>query len=185
MGAFPSLSAHSRHPKTHCPPRAGAPFPAPALPLLTLQPCFWSRPASHPGGGCNGDTCGLESQILAPPSSSCVVWCQFLNFSVSHFLICKVEEITDRQHRVTVRDCGHTAAGVGECLVDVGLVTLTHNPHSSAALPSPNVRCPARPSQSAPSLSQRPQQSHGAGTLEEAHWLHQDAEKSLALTFKG
>lgn len=161
VGAFPSLSAHSRHPKTHCPPRAGAPFPAPALPLLTLQPCFWSRPASHPGGGCNGDTCGLESQILAPPSSSCVVWCQFLNFSVSHFLICKVEEITDRQHRVTVRDCGHTAAGVGECLVDVGLVTLTHNPHSSAALPSPNVRCPARPSQSAPSLSQRPQQSHG------------------------
>ena len=65
MGAFPSLSAHSSHPKTHCPLRAGAPFPAPALPLLTLQPRFWFCPASHAGGGCNGDTCGLESQILA------------------------------------------------------------------------------------------------------------------------
>ena len=70
-------------------------------------------------------------------------------------------------------------------MVNVSLVTMTHNPHSSAALPSASVRYPAHPSQSAPSLSQCPQQVCGARMLEEAHWLQRDAEKSLALTFKG
>ena len=49
------------------------------------------------------------------------------------------------------------------------------------------MRCPARPLESVPSLSQCPQQAHGAGTLEESHWLHQVGAENgwgLAWTFK-
>ena len=41
---FPPSQPTAVSPGPHCPPRAGAPFPAPALPLLTSQPHVWSSP---------------------------------------------------------------------------------------------------------------------------------------------